>query len=193
MGAERSELPTHFGDLSLVEAEALLAQQRLPPVGRWNPADCGDSYIEIRADGSWWHKGGAIHRASLVRLFASILRREPDGSYALVTPHEKQRVAVADLPFRAVELLSAGSGEKRHLMFRLDTGELVAAGPEHPLTFTEISGEVRPSLHVRGAIGMGLEARLSRSLYYELAEIALAEGADPPAIWSGGRAFALSA
>lgn len=187
------DLPAQFGDLSLGEAAALLAEQRVPPVERWDPPDRGDSYIEIRADGSWWHKGSEIGRPALVRLFASILRREADGSYALVTPHEKQRVTVADLPFRAVEMLSEGSGADRQLLFRLDTGALVAAGADHPLTFAEVGGEQRPALHVRGPVGRGLEARLTRSVYYEIAEIVLAESGADPAIWSGGCRFALPA
>jgi uncharacterized protein len=193
MSPDVHDLPAQFGALSLSEATAMLAEQRLPPVERWDPPDHGDSHIEIRADGSWWHRGGEIRRLALVRLFASILRREADGSYALVTPHEKQRVAVADLPLRAVEMLSEGSGEGRTLMFRLDTGELVAAGADHPLRLADAQGAVQPSLHVRGAIGNGIEARLSRSLYYEIAEIALAEGVEPPQIWSGGCRFLIGA
>lgn len=189
MTATLSDLPTHFGALSLGEAAELLAQQRVPPVELWDPADRGDSHIEIRADGSWWHQGGQINRPALVRLFSSILRRDADGSYWLVTPHEKQRVSVADLPFRAVELLSEGEGAGRKLLFRLDTGTLVAADAEHPLSFAQTGGEPRPALHVRGAIGNGLEARLTRSIYYELVEMALGEGSDPPAIWSAGTCF----
>lgn len=185
-------LPDRFGDLSLNEAAALLGAQQRPPVERWNPPDCGTSHIEIRADGSWWHQGGIIGRPSLVRLFASIMKREPDGTYVLVTPHEKQRVTVEDLPFRAVEMLSEGEGAARRLVFRLDTGELVAADADHPLRFTD-GDEPRPALHVRGTIGNGLEARLSRALYYEIVDMALAEGDEPPAIWSGGARFVLAA
>jgi len=188
-----SELPARFGDLSFEAAATLLAEQRMPPVDRWNPPDCGESHMEIRADGSWWHNGGPIARPALVKLFASILRREADGSHVLVTPHEKQRVAVADLPFRAVEMLTNGAGEHRCLIFRLDTGDLVAAGPGHPLRFDVEGDQLRPALHVRGIIGNGLEARVSRSLYYEIVELALAEGCEPPVIWSGGCRFVLAA
>lgn len=193
MTVSLSDLPKQFGELSLAEAAAMMADQHVPPVERWDPPDRGDSHIEIRADGSWWHKGGQINRPALVRLFASILRRERDGSYWLVTPHEKQRVTVVDLPFRAVEMLSEGEGARRQLLFRLDTSELMAANAEHPLTFHAIGGEPRPQLHVRGPIACGLAARIGRSLYYDLVELALAEGADPPAIWSGGARFVLSA
>jgi hypothetical protein len=193
MSADAIDLPARFGQLSLADAVAAMAAQRLPPVDRWNPPDRGDSHIEICADGSWWHQGRQIKRPQLVRLFASILRREPDGRYALVTPHEKLAISVADLPFRAVELRSEGAGADRRLLFRLDSGDLVLAGPDHPLRFGSGDGEPRPALHVRGPIGMGLEARLTRSLYYELAEMALAEGGDAPAIWSNGARFELAA
>lgn len=193
MTANLSDLPKHFGELSLAEAAAMMADQHLPPVERWDPPDRGDSHIEIRADGSWWHKGEQIHRPALVRLFASILRRERDGSYWLVTPHEKQRITVIDLPFRAVEMLSEGEGVERQLLFRLDTGELVAANADHPLSFQADASEPRPALHVRGPIACGLAARIGRSLYYEIVELSLLEGDDPPSIWSGGARFVLAA
>lgn len=193
MASNFSELLSHFGSLSLVEAAATIRDQRLPPVERWDPPDCGDSHMEIRSDGSWWHRGDPILRPALVQLFASILRRESDGSYVLVTPHEKQRIHVADLPFRAVELLTEGEGAGRQLLFRLDTGGLVAAGRDHMLAFAEVDGEPRPELHVRGRPDMGLSARIGRSVFYELVELAIGEGDDPPAIWSGGVRFELAA
>lgn len=192
MAAHPDDLPARFGALSLEAAAAMLAEQRLPPVDRWDPPHCGDSHMEIRSDGSWWHRGGEIRRPALVRLFASILRREADGSYALVTPHEKQAIDVVDLPFRAVELLAQGEGEGRQLIFRLDDGTLVRAGPEHPLRFDGSVDDPRPQLHVRGPLGCGLAARLVRSVYYELVELALTDGMDPPAIWSGGQRFGLT-
>jgi uncharacterized protein len=185
---DSADLPAQFGALSLDEVTRLLREQRLPPVDRWDPPDHGDSFMEIRPDGSWWHKGGEIKRPALVRLFASILRRDGEG-YWLVTPHEKQRIAVADLPLVAVELRSEGAGADRRLIFRLNTDELVMAGADHPLSFTEAAGEPRPMLHVRGRIGHGIAARVGRSLYYELADMALADGANPPVIWSGGVQF----
>lgn len=190
---DAQDLPAQFGALSLAEAADLLAQQRVPPVELWDPPDRGDSRMEIRADGSWWHAGGEIKRPALVRLFASILKRGADGSYWLVTPHEKQQIAVIDLPFRAVEMVSEGAGRDRTLLFRLDNGALVRADAEHPLSFDSDDGEPRPALHVRGPIGCGLEARLTRALYYELAELALADGDESPAIWSGGARFELLA
>ena len=150
-------------------------------VDDWNPAHCGDSYMRILADGSWLHEGRPIARAELVRLFASILRREADGSFVLVTPGEKLAIAVDDAPFVAVEVASEGAGETRRLAFRLNTGEVVVAGAAHPLTLRD----ARPYLGVR----RGLEARVERAVFYELVEMALADGAD--GIWSEGSYFAL--
>ena len=184
-------LPKDFSQLSLAEAAELLAARKLPPVEQWHPEREGDSAMEIRADGSWYHEGGRINRPAMVKLFSTILRREPDGRHVLVTPAEKLDIAVEDTPFRAVEMKSEGEGEARRLVFRLDTDDLVMAGPEHPLSFGKDVDDPDPRLHVRGAIGSGLEARIDRALYYEIVEMALAEGAEPPAIWSNGACFPL--
>ncbi|MBJ7500225.1 MAG: DUF1285 domain-containing protein [Sphingopyxis sp.] len=184
-------LPKHFSQLSLTEAAELLAARKLPPVESWHPAREGDSAMEIRADGSWYHEGGRINRPAMVRLFSTILRREPDGRHVLVTPAEKLTIAVEDTPFRAVEMKSEGEGAVRKLVFRLDTDDLVMAGPDHPLSFGGDADNPDPRLHVRGVIGNGLEARIDRALYYDLVELAIADGAAPPAIWSNGTRFPL--
>lgn len=155
------------------------------------PERHGDSAMEIRADGSWYHEGGRINRPAMVRLFSTILRREPDGSHVLVTPAERLAIAVEDTAFRAVEMKSEGSGAARKLVFRLATDELVLAGPLHPLSFGADPAHPDPRLHVRGDIGNGLEARLDRSLFYQLVEMALEDGDEPPAVWSNGARFAL--
>lgn len=184
-------LPKDFSELSLAEAAELLAARKLPPVEQWHPGREGDSAMEIRADGSWYHEGGRINRPAMVRLFSTILRREADGSHVLVTPAEKLSIAVEDTPFRAVEMKSERTGRDRKLVFRLDTDDLVMAGEGHPLSFGADPDDPDPRLHVRGAIGNGLEARIDRALYYEIAEMALADGEDPPAIWSDGTRFPL--
>ena len=120
----------------------------------------------------------------MVRLFSTILRREPDGGFVLVTPVEKLDIQVEDAPFLALELRSEGEGEQRSLAFRLNTGDLVVAGPQHPLRF---EAGPHPYLEVRA----GLDALVARPVYYELAEIALAEGAEPPGVWSNGVFFPL--
>lgn len=175
--------------LSLAEVAALAAERKLPPVERWNPERSGDSGMRIARDGSWFHEGGKITRENMVRLFSTILRREADGSHVLVTPVEKLSIEVEDAPFIAVEVKSEGEGEARRLAFRLNTGDLVVAGPDHPLRFAELDGEPAPYLMVRG----GMEARIARAAYYDLAEWAIAEGREPPGLWSDGAYFEMSA
>ena len=185
------DLPPDLAKLSLVEIEVALAEKRLPPVDKWHPTHCGPSDMVIARDGAWFHQGGRINRPAMVRLFSTILRREADGSHVLVTPAEKLSIAVEDTPFRAVEMKSEGGGDARKLIFRLDTDDLVMAGADHPLNFGSDADNPNPRLHVRGTIGNGLEARIDRALYYELVEMALAEDADKPAIWSNGVRFPL--
>jgi len=176
-------IPEDLSGLSLADIARLAGDKRLPPVEKWDPSHCGDSEMRIARDGTWFHQGAPIGRPAMVQLFSTILRREPDGGFVLVTPVEKLAIEVEDAPFLAVELKSEGEGEGRTLAFRLNTGELVVAGPENRLRFD--AGH--PYLQVRG----GLEASVVRPVYYELAEIALAEGAKPPGVWSKGAFFAL--
>ena len=176
--------PEDLTGLSLAEIARLAEEKRLPPVEKWHPTHCGDSEMRIARDGTWFHQGSPIGRPAMVRLFSTILRREPDGGFVLVTPAEKLDIAVEDAPFVAVELKSEGEGRERSLAFRLNTGDLVVAGPDHPLRF---AAGPHPYLAVRG----GLDALVARPVYYELAEIALAEGATPPGVWSNGVFFPL--
>ena len=176
--------PEDLSRLSLAEIARLAEERRLPPVEKWNPTHCGDSEMRIARDGTWSHQGSPIGRPAMVRLFSTILRREPDGGFVLVTPAEKLDIAVEDAPFLAVEVRSEGEGEQRSLAFRLNTGDLVVAGPEHRLRF-----EAGPHPYVE--VRRGLDALVARPVYYELAEIALAEGAEPPGVWSGGLFFPL--
>jgi uncharacterized protein len=177
-----------LASMSLAEVARALAEQRLPPVEKWNPAHCGHSDMRIARDGTWFHQGSPIGREAMVRLFATILRRESDGSFVLVTPGEKLDIEVEDAPFIAVELKSEGDGEARRLAFRLNTGELIVAGPANALRFDSTPDGPAPYLHVRG----GLDARLARPVFYELAELALAEGHLPPGLWSDGMFFAMA-
>ncbi|WP_037449453.1 DUF1285 domain-containing protein [Sphingobium chlorophenolicum] len=181
------EPPPDLASLSLTDIARLLQEKRLPPVEKWNPDHCGDSDMRIARDGTWFHQGSPIGREAMVRLFSTILRREKDGSYVLVTPVEKLSIEVEDAPFIAVELKSEGEGRKRSLAFRLNTGDLVAAGPDNALILRETPDGPHPYLHVRG----GLEALIARSVYYELMNLALDEGGDPVGLWSNGAFFAL--
>lgn len=180
--------PADLTGLSLSEIARLAAEQKLPPVESWNPTHCGDSEMRIARDGTWFHQGSPIGRLPMVKLFSTILRREADGSYVLVTPVEKLDIAVEDAPFVAVELKSEGEGRARSLAFRLNTGDLIVAGPEHPLRFENKSDGPHPYLLVR----KGLEALVVRPVYYELANIALDEAATPPGLWSGGQFFPIA-
>ena len=177
--------PADLTGLSLAEIARPAAEQKLPPVESWNPTHCGDSEMRIARDGTWFHQGSPIGRMPMVKLFSTILRREPDGAYVLVTPAEKLDIAVEDAPFVAVEVKSEGEGESRRLAFRLNTGDLIVAGPDHPLRFEQKPDGPHPYLLVR----KGLEALVARPVYYELVNIALDEGATPPGLWSDGRFF----
>ena len=173
--------------LSLAEIAQLAADKRLPPVEKWHPTHCGDSEMRIARDGTWFHRGSPIRRPEMVRLFSTILRREPDGGYVLVTPVEKLDVAVEDAPFVAVAMTSQGQGREASLTFQLNTGDLVTAGAGHPLRIEQTQVGPRPYLHVRG----GLDALVGRSVYYDIAERALAGDDLPGGIWSNGAFFAL--
>jgi len=185
---ETAPPPADLAGLGLAEIARLAQERRLPPVEKWHPTHCGDSAMRIARDGTWFHEGSPIGRPAMVRLFSTILRREPDGSFVLVTPVEKLDIAVEDAPFIAVELKSEGVGRERSLGFRLNTGDVVVAGPNHRLRFEERADGPHPYLLVRS----GLEALVARPVYYELAALALAEGADPPSLWSDGACFPLA-
>ncbi len=173
--------------LSLTDIARLVEADKLPPVERWNPTHCGDSDMRIARDGTWFHQGSPIGRIAMVRLFSRILRREPDGGYVLVTPVEKLDIAVEDAPFVAVEMKVEGEGAAMRLAFRLNTGDLVTAGPNHGLRFASGEDGPRPYLHVRA----GLEALIARPVYYDIANLALANGSDPAGVWSDGAFFAI--
>ena len=171
---------------SPAELAVLLGSAKLPPVHLWNPSHCGDSQMRIAADGTWFHQGSPIGRKELVKLFSTILRRETDGSHVLVTPIEKLTIQVDDAPFIAVEATSEGEGRDRRIIFRLNTDDLVAAGADHLLRVdTAPDGTPRPYLHVRA----GLQALVNRPVFYQLADLALAEDAKQPGLWSSGAFF----
>jgi hypothetical protein len=184
-----SRPPIELPGLSLAELQRLLDERRLPPVERWNPERCGHSGMRIARDGSWYHDGEPIRRPSMVRLFSTVLRREPDGRHVLVTPVEKLDIDVEATAFRAIALKSEGSGRERTIALALDSGDAVVLGPDHPLTIAATDSGPSPRVLVRN----GLEAELSRPVYYELAELALAEGGDPPGVWSDAKFFPLTA
>ena len=183
-----SRPPIELQGISFAELQAAIDERRLPPVDKWNPDHCGESRMRIARDGTWFHDGQPIRRAAMVRLFSTILRREPDGRHVLVTPVEKLEIEVECTAFRAVEMQTEGGDRKRKVALKLDSGDALIVGSDHPLRLGESDHGVSPRVLVRH----GLEAELSRAIYYELAEIALAEGEDPPGIWSNGLFFPLA-
>jgi hypothetical protein len=169
------------------------AKEGLAPVEKWNPPYCGDIGMAIKADGTWFYQGSPIGRKPLVKLFARVLRRDPDGRHYLVTPVEKVDVAVSDAPFLAVEMQVTGQGREQQLIFRTNVDDIVHCGSDNPIRFVEEpgTGGLKPYVRVRGR----LDALVARAVYYDLVELAEpgGDGDDTLYIWSGGARFALVA
>ncbi len=159
--------------------------------GKRPPTDRGDLDMRIARDGTWFYRGSLIGRPPLVKLFASVLRREADGRYSLVTPAERGRIEVEDVPFLAVAVTVEGEARDQQLIFRTNLDEFVTAGPENPLRVeTAASGEPAPYILVRD----GLEARLARPVFYELVELGTEELIGETTqfgVWSRGVFFRL--
>lgn len=148
--------------------------------------------IRIARDGTWFHEGDPIRRIELVKLFSTVLRRDDAGDFWLVTPVERGRIVVEDTPFVVVEMSARGSGEDQVLSFRTNLDEWVEAGPDHPIRVVHNpqSGEPTPYIEIRNR----LEARILRSVYYEMVDRALTEGHNGEAevgLWSKRVFFAL--
>jgi hypothetical protein len=153
---------------------------------------CGDIDMRIGRDGTWFYHGSPIGRKPLVKLFASVLRRESDGDYWLVTPVERGRIKVDDAPFTAVEVNAAGNGQDQVLTFRTNLDDEVAADADHPIRVTHNPDTAEPSPYI--LIRDGLEARILRPAFYELVELAVArkDGArEILGVWSKGAFFPL--
>lgn len=152
----------------------------------------------ITREGTWWHDGKPIPRRELVKLFATVLKREADGGYALVTPAERARVHVEDVPFLAEELEVTSERGQQVLQLRTNVDRWVAAGPDHPIWVQQSPDSDEPAPYIR--VSEGLDARLVRSVFYQLAEIAESGPADPNhdqqgqevlGVWSRGTFFPL--
>jgi len=161
----------------------------------------GTGHLRIARDGTWYHEGRPIPRKQLVKLFATVLRREDDGTYWLKTPVEAVRIHVDDAPFIAEEVECRGAGREQVLAFRTNVDDWVEAGPEHPIRIAHApdTGEPRPYIRVRD----GLEALIVRSVFYRLADLAMPApsptqrqeddpGEDTLGVWSHGTFFPLS-
>ena len=180
------EAPPDLAGLSLAQIAEAVAQRKLPPVDKWEPPETIDSGMRIAADGRWFHAGSPIGRPAMVRAFSSLLVREVDGQHYLYTPGCKQTIVVEDAPFMAVDMRAEGDA----LAFRLNTDDLVVAGPDNPL---RAAGDAEvPAIYLM--VRHGCEARLDRSTWMQLAEYALAQGGDADALTvsSQGATFALN-
>jgi uncharacterized protein len=151
--------------------------------------------LRIVHDGTWLYRGSPIHRMELVKLFASVLRREADGSYWLVTPGERGRIEVDDVPFVAIELDLEGGGMDQRVRLRTNVDEWLTLGPQHPLRLGrpgEQAADAGPVPYV--LVRAGLEARLARPVFYELVEFGQErqeDGRKRFGVWSAGSFFAL--
>lgn len=160
------------------------------PVHLWNPPYCGEIDMEIRRDGSWYHDGRPIRRPAMVRLFASILKREDDGRIYLVTPVEKVGIRVEDCPFVIVDMDVEGEGREQNISFLTNTGERFTLDDEHRLAITPDpeTEEPHPVVPVRG----GLDGLISRAVFYRLVDLAVEhddEGTPRLGVWSAGIFF----
>ena len=174
--------PPELAGLSLAEIAEQVAARKLPPVEQWAPEQVGDSHMRILADGTWLHEDSPIARPAMVRAFAGLLRREEDGGYWLVTPFQKLAIEVEDACFIATDV----SETEDNLAFRINTDELVVAGPDNAIRAAGDPEAPALYLHVR----RGCEARLNRSTYEQLAQIALERG-ENWTVSSGGETFSL--
>ena len=173
------EPPPEIAGMTLAEIAAAAEERTLPPVESWSPAASGDSHMAIRGDGTWLHEGSVISRPAMVRAFASLLVRAEGGQHWLVTPVQKLSVEVEDAAFVATDLVRKDGA----LAFRLNTDEIVIAGPDHALSARGDPETPAIYLYVR----RGCEARLNRSTYEQLALMAN----DGWRVSSGGTQFAL--
>jgi hypothetical protein len=180
------------GGLEAIAAGLPRENKGPPPVERWNPPFCGDIDMRIAADGTWFFQKTPIGRLALVKLFASVLKREGDKHF-LVTPVEKVGIAVDDAPFLAVEMKVSPGEAGQVLQFRTNVDDWVAVGPGHALRFEQqaANGGLKPYLHVRRE----LWAKVTRALFYDL--VALGEERDAGGktmfgVASGGEFFAMA-
>lgn len=155
------------GQFGLDSITGALAEtsRKLPPIDQWNPPFCGKLDMRIAADGTWYYLKTPIGRPALVKLFASVLKREGD-DYFLVTPVEKCGIEVEDAPFLAVELQVRQGDAGQVLRFRTNVDEWITCGAEHQLRFDPepATGGLKPYLHVR----RGLWAKVTRWLFFDL-------------------------
>ena len=185
-GVKEAPATSSTGLDALLRAAAASGEAGARPVDNWNPPYCGDIGMKIRRDGTWAYRGSPIGRIAMVKLFASILRKDDDGKTYLVTPAEKVDVEVEDAPFLAVEMAVSGEGRDQTLTFRTNVDDIVTVDADHPLRFEQTGpdGGLKPYVLVRGR----LEALCTRAVYAELVSLADAKDGegDEVGVWSGG-------
>jgi len=166
--------------------EATDAAKGLPSVHLWNPPFCGDLDMRIARDGTWFYMNSPIGRKPLVKLFSSVLRRDADGKYYLVTPVEKCGLAVEDAPFLAIRMRAEGEGRAQVIRYETQVDDEVTVDRAHPLRFeTEAgTGGLKPYVLVRAR----LEALVSRALFYDLVARGVTENGWF-GVWSSGQFF----
>jgi len=182
-------MPNKAPDVGQLEA---VLRGAVPPVkSELDSLVCGDIDIRIARDGTWFYHGSPIGRKRLVKLFSTVVRREADGQFYLLTPVEKGRIQVDDAPFIGVELTQSGKGPGQALHIRTNVDEVVTVNEDHPIEVVHdlVTGEPSPYVRVRD----NLDALIARSVYYELA--AMAEESDTTAgtfgVWSQGTFFSI--
>jgi hypothetical protein len=160
-----------------------------PPIHLWNPENVSDIDMTIEADGSWMYLGTPITRQRLSHLFSTVLRREEDDEFYLVTPVEKCRIRVVDAPFVAIGLEESGAGLAQSLRFTTNMADEVTADLEHPIRISHNPDTDEPAPYIM--IRDGLEAKITRNVYYQLANLVV-EQDDVLGVWSSGTFFQLS-
>lgn len=179
---------------SLTNLERALSQSKakdgIPAESPEGPQMCGDIDMRIARDGTWHYMGSPIGRMALVRLFASVLQRDESGNFWLITPAEMCRIQVDDAPFTAVEMTVDRTGAHQKLIFRTNLDEIVTAGPHNPINVEIDPASQEPAPYI--TIKDGLDALISRAVFYDLVEIAEPSGGSSPemlGVWSNGEFF----
>ncbi|GAA4052557.1 DUF1285 domain-containing protein [Parerythrobacter jejuensis] len=174
--------PPELAGLTLSQIAEQVQLRKLPPVDQWAPEKNGDSRMRIAADGTWFHDGGRITRDAMVRAFSGLLVRDDAGQHHLLSPFEMLSIEVEDAAFIATDMVERDGA----LAFRLNTDELLIAGPDHPLVAR--GDPETPALYL--GVRNGVEARLNRSTYEQVVEHALATG-DDFTVESSGQSYSL--
>lgn len=115
--------------------------------------------IRIDRDGQWWHEGRPIKRQALAKLFSTVLRLDEQGDYWLITPAEKGRIKVDDVPFIIINF----SYKNNELRLKTNLEHEVLVSGDHPI----ILKDNIPYVVVRD----NLLARINRAVYYDLIEL----------------------